>query len=132
LAVPSTSAARMTQMRMLARSYSVQMNDPQNTPAELRLLPQPLYRYEDPSVERDGSIFAFVWTEGTDPELLLRIESRVVDGKPTWCMQPLRFTWRELKLLKDGQEIWVGKELLSRNKPLQTTPYITTLTSEMK
>lgn len=127
-AVPS----RLSQMRMLARTYSVQMTDPQNRPAELRLLPQPLYRYGDPTVNRDGAIFAFVWTEGTDPELLLRIESRLVDAKPTWCMQPLRFTWRKLKLLKDGQELWEGKELVTRDRPHQTTPYITTLTSEMK
>jgi hypothetical protein len=47
-------------------------------------------------------------------------------------MQPLRFTWRSLKLLKDGQELWEGKELVTRDKPVQTTPYITTLTTEMK
>ena len=130
--VAATPASRLVQMRTIARSYSVQMNDPQNRPAELRLLPQPLYRYEEPTMDRDGSIFAFVWTEGTDPELLLRIESRQVDGKPVWCMQPLRFTWRALKLLRDGQEVWEGRELLTRDRLVQDSPYITTLTSEIK
>jgi len=108
------------------------MNDPSGSLAQLRLLPQPLYRYEDPSIDRDGGIFAFVWTAGTDPELLLRIESRQVDDQAVWCMQPLRFTWRALKLLRNGELAWEGLELETRDDPVQTTPYITTLTTALK
>jgi hypothetical protein len=130
--VAASAPLRLSQMRTLARFFSVEMNAPDGKPAELRLLPQPLYRYENPTVDRDGAIFAFVWTAGTDPELLLRIESRLVDGKPTWCMQPLRFTWRSLTLLKSGAMIWEGKELKTRDNLVQTTPYVTTLTTEMR
>ena len=46
------------------------------TPLELRLLPQPLFRYEtgnDPELI-DGALFAFV--QGTDPQSLLLLEAR--------------------------------------------------------
>src|SRR5262249_16389862 len=47
------------------------------TPVELRLLPQPLYRYE-PDRETpdlvDGALFGFV--QGTDPQSLLILEAR--------------------------------------------------------
>ena len=46
---------------------------------DLRLLSQPLYRYEKTEGDLvDGALFAF--TLGTDPEALLFIEARVVDG----------------------------------------------------
>ena len=50
---------------------------------ELRLLPQPLYRYEpndgdSPMV--DGAVFGYVWTIGTDPEVLLVVEARRAGG----------------------------------------------------
>jgi len=130
--VAATSQLRVNQMRSLARSYDVEMNGPDGRPTNLRLLPQPLYRYTDSTPERDGAIFAFVFTAGADPELLLRIESRQVDDKAVWCMQSLHFTWRSLQLLRNGTKIWEGKELATRDNPVQTTPYLTTLTNAIE
>jgi hypothetical protein len=76
--VPADSAAsRLRQMKSVARTFSATLlgwapGDPDRE--ELRLLQQPVYRYE--SDERDlldGALFAFV--QGTDPEALLMLEA---------------------------------------------------------
>ncbi len=76
--VPAGSAAaRLRQLKTLARSFSVTLlgwapGDPDRE--ELRLLQQPVYRYEcDERELLDGALFAFV--QGTDPEALLMIEA---------------------------------------------------------
>jgi len=107
--VAATSQLRVNQMRSLARSYDVEMNGPDGRPTNLRLLPQPLYRYTDSTPERDGAIFAFVFTAGTDPELLLRIESRQVDDKAVWCMQsPLHLAVPATPAQRDQNMGWEG------------------------
>jgi len=63
---PARSAAqRLVQMRTLAREFSAATRDTQDKRWELRLLSQPLYRYEstDPDV-LDGALFAFVTSAG--------------------------------------------------------------------
>jgi len=127
----SSAAARLTQMRGIARNFTAIMTENTNR-NELRLLPQPLYRYDDPSAENDGAIFAYVWTLGTDPELLIHIQSREKGGRVKWFYQPIRFTWRKLDLAYEGTEVWKSEELLSRNDFLQNGPYITTLTEAIK
>lgn len=80
-AAPAAStAARLPQMRNMAREFQAATLDANDKDAEqLRLLTQPLYRYEstDPKVE-DGALFAFV--TGTDPEVILQLEAHQ-DGK---------------------------------------------------
>ena len=76
--VPVDSAAsRLRQMKNLARSFSVTLLGWAQGDAdreELRLLQQPVYRYEsDDSKLLDGGLFAFV--QGTDPEALLMLEA---------------------------------------------------------
>ena len=58
---------------------------------ELRLLPQPVYRYEseDPEVQ-DGGVFAFV--QGTDPEVLLLLEAVRTEGGLVWIYGFVRGT----------------------------------------
>ena len=75
---PASSAARrLTQMRALSNEFSARSVDKKGQRWELRLLPQPLYRYDstDPEV-LDGAVFAYVTSAGTDPELFLVIEAR--------------------------------------------------------
>ena len=62
-------ALRLTQMRDLARRFSSQVQR-ENSKWEMRMLTQPIYRYEiadENSAVVDGAVFAFVWTAGTDP-----------------------------------------------------------------
>src|SRR5262249_6794274 len=71
---PATSAAqRAVQLRALAREFSGRSLSDTGQAWELRLLPKPLHRYEGPDV-LDGSLFAFVSTAGTDPEIILLLE----------------------------------------------------------
>ena len=70
---PSRSAPlRLVQMRQLAARFTAEIAS--EGESELRLLPQPVYRYQhDGAAPTDGSLFAFCM--GTDPEALLWIES---------------------------------------------------------
>jgi hypothetical protein len=99
---------RLAQMRDLARRFTSQV-DRENTRWEMRLLPQPIYRYEladENAPVVDGAIFAFVWTAGTDPELLLVIEARRTDQQTQWYYAPARFTNREVWLKYRDKEVW--------------------------
>ena len=103
---PAESApGRLVQMRQLARDFTAQMEADGSW--ELRLLPQPLYRYGDETAEvTDGALFAYVWSKGTDPEFVLLLECRRTDSGPTWHYAPVRFTTRELQLTHQGKEVW--------------------------
>ena len=74
----ATPSRRLTQMRDLARRFTAQVGRG-GVRSEMRLLPQPIYRSEvaDPTAPvGDGAVFTFVWSAGTDPEVLLVIEAR--------------------------------------------------------
>ncbi|MCI0684868.1 MAG: hypothetical protein L0Y71_22450, partial [Gemmataceae bacterium] len=61
---------RLVQMRALARDFDARLIDLKGETNELRLMPQPLFRYgADNSNVLDGAIFSFAL--GTDPEALL-------------------------------------------------------------
>jgi hypothetical protein len=115
-----TAPQRLAQMRTLTHDFSASTRDDQGRRWELRLLPQPLYRYEstDPDVV-DGALFAFVTSAGTDPEALLVIEARKpsrTDG-PVWHYASARFT---------DQQLWVrhkDKEVFSAPLILYDVPY---------
>ncbi len=121
---------RLTQMRNIVRQFKAKMTEGVQ-PHELRLLPQPLYRYQASTQEQDGAIFAFVWTDGTDPELLLHIYISGSKERPVWNWQPIRFTWRALELQHQEKQVWTSAEFTSQNAPRQTGPYITTMTERL-
>ncbi len=68
--------ARLAQMRNMLRQFSARSIDQSDKPWELRLMSQPLVRYEP--VDRtdliDGAVFAFA--QGTDPEILVVFEAQ--------------------------------------------------------
>jgi hypothetical protein len=88
---------------------------------ELRLLPQPLYRYEsaDPDI-LDGAVFAFVTSAGTDPEALLVLEARKPSGKdlPVWHYAVSRFTDTELRVKHKDKEVFTAP-LVPTSAPIQ-------------
>ncbi len=75
-------------MRQIMRKVSAKLETDES---ELRLLPQPLYRYSDPNAGvTDGALFGYVM--GTDPELFAIVEARdEVDGLE-WQWAFARFT----------------------------------------
>jgi hypothetical protein len=100
-----TSAGRLLQMRQISRKFTAHMEADGRW--ELRLLPQPLFRYgDDKSEVVDGALFCYVWTKGTDPEVMLLLECRKIEGKLTWQFAPVRFSNRQVWLEYDGQEMW--------------------------
>lgn len=106
IAPAATAALRLTQLRKLARDFSVTMHH-EEQPWELRLLPQPIYRYAAPKVGvLDGGLFAYVWTRGTDPEMLLLLECREEAAGPRWHYSLLRFTTRPLLVKLADREVW--------------------------
>ncbi|MDP1798319.1 MAG: hypothetical protein Q8K78_12585 [Planctomycetaceae bacterium] len=100
-------AARLTQMRELARRFSASGTDADGKRTELRLLAQPVYRYEvDPAATKpefvDGAVFAFV--EGTDPEVWLLLEADASTGK--WRYALARMNRVVLTANYQGTEVW--------------------------
>jgi hypothetical protein len=99
--------ARLVQMRRLAQEFTGHTVSPEGQRWELRLLPAPLFRYPPAKTGViDGALFTLVSTAGTDPEVLLLIEAREVDGKPRWEYACGRFSDRNLHVLRKDKEIW--------------------------
>ncbi|MGH7138122.1 MAG: hypothetical protein ACREHD_20415 [Pirellulales bacterium] len=101
----ATARARLVQMRKLASSFKAFMEHDGNW--ELRLLPQPLVRYgNDRSDAVDGALFSYVWSKGTDPEVILLLECHRQDQTLSWRYAPVLFTTREVWLKYDDREVW--------------------------
>jgi hypothetical protein len=102
----ATPTLRLAQMRSLAREFSGKSSGDGQT-WELRLLPQPLFRYEstDPEV-LDGALFALVSSAGTDPEIILVLEARAGQVGPQWVFGAARFSDMSLWLNHKNREVW--------------------------
>lgn len=102
----ATPAGRLTQMRAAARDLSAWMEA--DGKWELRLLPQPLMRYQPADGDViDGALFCWVWTKGTDPEVIVAVEChRTADKALEWRLAPVRFSNRELWLKSGDRELW--------------------------
>jgi hypothetical protein len=82
-----TATARLNQMRQLSRKFSAQLVDKraggEAVTRELRLLNQPVYRYDSPEAGViDGGLFALV--EANDPEVWVLLEAAQSDDKTFW------------------------------------------------
>src|SRR5262245_57700166 len=101
-----TPAGRLVQMRQIAKSFTAHMEA--DGPWELRLLPQPLVRYGGDAGGEviDGAIFTWVWSKGTDPELMMLVELRTSRDGTAWYYAPVRFSNRALWLKYDNIEVW--------------------------
>ena len=105
------------QLRTLSRDFTAHSVDRNQTTWQLRLLPQPLFRYEstDPKVI-DGALFAFVTSAGTDPEAIIVLEARQTDNGPQWQYVVARFSdlnvFVEHKSSKSGsRSCWGGDDI---------------------
>ncbi len=103
-----SAAARLRQMKGLAAQFSatlIKWREDGSDREELRLLPQPIYRYEtdDPEVQ-DGGVFAFV--QGTDPEVLLLLEAVRTNGNLVWIYGFVRRTSGVLEARHRGKPVW--------------------------
>jgi hypothetical protein len=107
---PARSAPqRLAQMRALTHDFSASTKDDKVRNWELRLLPQPLYRYKSTAPDvLDGALFAFVTSAGTDPEALLVLEARKTKATdvPVWHYAVARFTDLNLWVRHNGKEVF--------------------------
>lgn len=118
----ASPAERLRQLRALAQEFHA-FFDTDDDKSELRLLTQPLYRYESKRSDLiDGALFAFVVT--TDPEVLLAIEARPVDGKPAWHYGFARMSMVNLRAQHKDREVWKAAWAVGLQDP--TGPYFTT------
>jgi hypothetical protein len=77
-------------MKALAREFAASMKDEQGESYQLRLLTQPLVRYEPEGKQvLDGALFSF--SLGTDPEVILLLEARAVKEGFQWHYACARF-----------------------------------------
>jgi hypothetical protein len=105
-----TSELRRVQMRKIAEKYQVSDVFEFKDPNQLRLLPTPLYRYAVPkSGVLDGALFSYAL--GTDPEVLLLIESQKVEEVDTWMVAFARLTGFACRATLDDKEVWSCKVL---------------------
>jgi hypothetical protein len=103
-------AGRLRQIKQLAERFQSTMlgwKAESNDQEKLRLLNQPLFRYE-PEAEPviDGAVFAFV--QGTDPESLLLIELVEEDTRQTWVYAFARRTAGKLEGRLDDKIVWTA------------------------
>lgn len=134
--VPSRDAnRRLLQMRTLARRFNVRLTDDKGLAETLRLLPQPIHRYERAGApHEEGAIFALV--TATDPEALLLIESIASDAGLSWRYAFARFHFAVLTADLDGERVWtVDAEYDQRQNKLgdrafQNRVYTTMLAGE--
>lgn len=118
----ATPVRRLTQMRNIMREFTAGFGRDQWR-HELRLMPQPLYRYgtgEDELV--DGALFAFA--EGTDPEILILLEARgTAKDSREWRYAVARMNMSDLDLKHAGEVVWRVAPWDRRLDPRE--PYIT-------
>jgi hypothetical protein len=106
----STPRLRMSQMKSIARDFSARMVDAEGQKLDLRLLAQPLIRYQPKSKEvTDGALFSF--SLGTDPEVILILEARVpsdraADDGPVWQFAFARFNYVSLTAAYKNEDVW--------------------------
>ncbi len=107
--VEDSFARRSLQLRTIARDFSARSTDNEEQRWELRLLPKPLYRYDNPQGDvLDGALLAFVSDAGTDPEIILILEARQEDGRTAWHYRAVRLSISDLYLDYKGQTVWTS------------------------
>jgi hypothetical protein len=116
----SSPAARLQQARTLSRDFSASSVSSRGERTELRLLPQPLYRYQSTNDDiSDGALFAFVCSVGTDPEIFLLLESLQTDDGPRWHYAAARFSHLNLFVNYKERAVWQSvrdsRDTIARN-----------------
>jgi hypothetical protein len=111
---------RLIQMRALARRFAASEKH-MGEFTSLRLLPQPIERYNDPEHGiHDGAVFVF--TYGTNPEVVMLLES----GKDGWSYALGRMSWAESVVKLDDKEVarFVQLTAFPKSGPYQTVGHV--------
>jgi hypothetical protein len=118
---PATSEKlRLIQLRNLARRFTASEKHLGEF-ASLRLLPQPIDRYDDAKHGiLDGAAFVFAY--GTNPEVAMLIECE----KDNWRYALMRMSWAETIIKLDDQEVARFAQLTNfpKSGPYQTAGHV--------
>lgn len=118
---------RLTQMRAIARRFTAVCQDSRTDKStELRLLPQPLYRYADePAGILDGALFAFVVSNDPEMFLLLEAASGARAGESRWQYSLARMSSLKETVRLDEKEVWsVPNYWADPGEDRKTGPYV--------
>jgi len=100
-----TAARRLLQMREIAKGFSATKTERDGNQQELRLLPQPIYRYAAAKQKIiDGALFVLV--QGTDPEVFVLLEARGEPDTAQWMLAPARMNSVAFDLRYHDASIW--------------------------
>jgi hypothetical protein len=114
--------ARRRQIRQIAEQFQALKTDRQMDQRTLRLLTQPLYRYEPAEGDvLDGALYAFV--EGTDPEVLLLIEARKTGERHEWQYALARLNSVHLEAKYQDTSVWDQPLIEYREYTRRDHPY---------
>jgi hypothetical protein len=120
-------SARLTQLRSIARRFTAHSVTLRGERWDLRLLPQPAYRYQSDQPELiDGAVFIFASSAGTDPEVILVIEAAKTANEAQWQYALARFSDANLYVEYDGEQVWTsvrGGENTHDHNPSYTFRY---------
>ena len=118
----SSPAGRKRQMRDIADQFQADKTDRQEVQRTLRMLTQPLYRYESARDDvLDGALFAFV--EGTDPEVLLLVEARQTGERYQWQYALTRLNSVRLEAKYKDRSVWEQPTIEYREYTRRDRPY---------
>jgi hypothetical protein len=103
---PAAAAGRrFIQMRELAKGFSATKTERDGNQTELRLLPQPAYRYSSAKDKiQEGGLFVLV--QGTDPEVWLLLEARGEADKTQWMFAATRMNSVGFELRYQDKPVW--------------------------
>jgi len=117
-------AKRLLQMKQLIKDFSGDKKEKEDvTPVELRLLPQPVYRYSLPKQGvHSGGLFALV--HGTDPEIWVLLEARgETVEKAKWQFAAARMNNVDMNLRYKGEKVWSVGWMLAKDYNAHTFAY---------
>jgi hypothetical protein len=101
------NAERLRRMKEISNRFGGTTTDYLNHTEELRLLPRPIYRYQQPDGDvLDGALFAMS-VEGTAPIAVVLIELHRKDkGTTEWKFGVAASTWQAISVRLDEKEVW--------------------------
>lgn len=101
---------RQAQARDLVRRFAAESTDHDQRRWELRLVPKPIHQYEIQSPTEKVTGALFVLSQGTDPEVILGVESRQRGETWEWVYAAALFTDFAVKLRLDDEVVWSRAE----------------------
>jgi hypothetical protein len=115
----ATRTRRLAQMREISRQFTgfdlnPREGDGEEVERQMRVLPNPLFRYDEPRegvrhsvIEEDlvdGGVFGLFYD--WDPEILLVIETRATKDGPRWHYGVAYVDYKPLRLEHKSREVW--------------------------